>query len=140
VKTSTRPRLFYDQDCGFCRWSLLKILRWSGDGIDPVPIQSATGAEALGDLDPKARMTSWHLVLANGSRFSAGAAVPELMRYLPGLRPIAPLARRFVGPIDVLYRAVSRHRHRLSRLVGEQSCQLPVAGASPPSTEAPPKP
>jgi predicted DCC family thiol-disulfide oxidoreductase YuxK len=133
VKPSARPRLFYDQDCGFCRWSLVKVLRWSGDGIDAVAIQSTTGADALGDLDPEARMASWHLILPDGSRFSAGAAVPELMRYLPGLRPIAPLARRFVGPIDVVYRAVARHRHRLSRIVGERSCRLPAGGASPPS-------
>jgi predicted DCC family thiol-disulfide oxidoreductase YuxK len=125
VKTAPRPRLFYDQDCGFCRWSLLKVLRWSGDGVEAVPIQSERAIEALGDMDHATRMASWHLVLPDGSRFSAGAAVPELMGYLPGARPLAPMARLLVRPIDVVYRLVARNRRRLGRYVGERSCELP---------------
>ena len=125
MKTAPRPRLFYDQDCGFCRWSLVKVLRWSRDGVEAVPIQSERATEALGDMGEATRMASWHLVLPDGSRFSAGAAVPELMRYLPGARPLAPMARRLVRPIDVVYRFVARNRHLLGRFVGERSCELP---------------
>ena len=103
----------------------MKVLRWSRDGVEAVPIQSERATEALGDMAEAARMASWHLVLPDGSRFSAGAAVPELMRYLPGVRPLAPMARLLVRPIDVVYRLVARNRHLLGRLVGERSCELP---------------
>jgi predicted DCC family thiol-disulfide oxidoreductase YuxK len=130
VKTWTRPQLFYDQDCGFCRWSLQKVLRWSRDAFEPVPIQSGRAAEALGGMDPALRLASWHL-LADGSLYSAGAAVPELMRFLPGVRFLAPVARRFPVPIDALYRLVARNRHRLGRLVAGQACDIP--GSTDPS-------
>jgi predicted DCC family thiol-disulfide oxidoreductase YuxK len=133
VKTRPRPQLFYDQDCGFCRWSLLRILHWSGDAFEPVPSQSERAAEALPGMDQDRRMASWHLLLADGSVYSAGAAVPELMRFLPGVRSLAPAARRFHVPIDALYRLVARHRHQLSRFVGERSCAVPN------STDAAPK-
>jgi predicted DCC family thiol-disulfide oxidoreductase YuxK len=77
-------------------------------------------------------MASWHLVLPDGSRFSAGAAVPELMRYLPGARALAPVARLLVRPIDVMYRVVARNRHLLGRFVGERSCELPRPGGPAP--------
>ena len=121
----TRPVLLYDQDCGVCRWSMLRVIRWSGGRLEAAPLQGERAAEALADLDAAARMASWHLLLPDGRRSSAGAAVPELMRYLPGLKRLAPLARTFATPIDALYRLVARNRHRLSRIVGEEACRIP---------------
>ena len=110
----------------------MKVLGWSRDGVEAVPIQSERATEALGDMDDVTRMASWHLVLPDGSRFSAGAAVPELMRYLPGARPLAPVARLLVRPIDVAYRLVARNRDLLGRFVGERSCELPRPGGPAP--------
>ncbi len=121
-----RPVLLYDRDCGFCRWSMQRVIRWSGGRLDAAPLQGERAAEALADLDVAERMASWHLLSPDGRRSSAGAAVPDLMRYLPGLRPLASVAGAFGGPIDALYGLVARNRHRLGRLVGEGSCAAPA--------------
>ena len=79
---SERPRLFYDPDCGFCRWALAWVLRWDRRRrIEPVPI------ERLEDLD------SWHFE-HGGRRWSAGRAFVPLLEQLPGGRLLAPVARR----------------------------------------------
>jgi predicted DCC family thiol-disulfide oxidoreductase YuxK len=77
--------LLYDEDCGFCRWSLDKVLRLDrGSRIRPVAIQSAEGKDLLAGMDEARRLASWHLVDERGRIYSAGAAVPEVARRLPG--------------------------------------------------------
>jgi hypothetical protein len=68
-------------------------------------------------MEGDARMASWHLVTLDGERRSAGAAVPPLMRVLPGGRPIAALAARFPRMTERAYRWVAEHRSPLGRLV-----------------------
>jgi predicted DCC family thiol-disulfide oxidoreductase YuxK len=88
-----RATVLYDLDCGFCRWALAAVLAWDRrERLRPVAIQDAEAGELLADVDPAARLASWHLVTAAGSRHSAGAAVPELLRVLPGGGPLAAVA------------------------------------------------
>ena len=55
--------LLYDEDCGFCRWSLDKILAWDrAKRVRPVAIQSEEGSRLLAPIAPEARLESWHLV------------------------------------------------------------------------------
>ncbi len=85
--------VLYDEDCGFCKWSLDKILVWDRSRkLRPVPIQSEEGQRLLAGVPEERRLDSWHLVEAVGSVRSAGAAAPPLLDLMPGGRPLA--ARR----------------------------------------------
>ncbi len=110
--------LLYDRDCGFCRWSLDKILAWDrAKRLRPVPIQSEEGERLLATVDPAARLDSWHLVDEEGRRYSAGAAAAPLARLLPGGRPLAFLFDVFPRATATGYRYVARHRDRWARLL-----------------------
>jgi predicted DCC family thiol-disulfide oxidoreductase YuxK len=110
--------LLYDQDCGFCRWSLDKILAWDrAKRVRPVPIQSEEGSRLLAPIPPDAQLDSWHLVRADGMLFSAGAAAEHLARLLPGGRPLAAVFAAFPGATERAYRFTARHRDRLAWLL-----------------------
>ena len=118
--------LLYDSDCGFCKWSLDKILLWDRRGrLRPVAIQSAEGQRLLSEVDPAARLDSWHLAGPGGELVSAGAGAAPLARLLPGGRPLAFVFERLPHVTDRAYRWVASHRGRLARLVGvDDSCEL----------------
>jgi predicted DCC family thiol-disulfide oxidoreductase YuxK len=106
---SERPRLYYDEDCGFCRWTLGWVLRWDRRRrLEPVPI------ERPADLD------SWHFERGN-ERWSAGHAFAPLLEELPGGRVLAPMARKLEWLLVPAYRWVAGHRTGLSKLVPERS-------------------
>jgi predicted DCC family thiol-disulfide oxidoreductase YuxK len=117
-----RPIVLYDADCGFCRWSLAKLLAWDRRGrLRPVAIDSPEGERLLADLDPEQRQASWHLVDAAGRRRSAGAAAPPLLRELPGGRRLAGLLERFPRATEGAYGWVAENRSRLGRLIPDAS-------------------
>lgn len=110
--------LLYDRDCGFCKWSLDRILAWDRRGrLRPVAIQSPEGAELLAAVPEAARLDSWHLVGPDGHVRSGGEAAAPLARLLPGGRPLAGLFRTFPRLTDRSYRAVAGNRGRLARLL-----------------------
>ncbi len=118
----SRAVVLYDRDCGFCVWSLDKVLAWDRDGIlRPVAIQSPDGAELLAAIPEPERLRSWHLALPSGELRSAGAAAAPLVAMLPGGRPLAFLLRRFPRATDRCYRYVADHRSRFASLVGASS-------------------
>lgn len=125
-----RALVLYDAKCGFCRWSLAKLLAWDRGGrLRAVALQDPEADRLLGAMSAEARMDSWHLVTPTGELHSAGAAFPPLFELLPGGRPLASLATRFPGATQRLYRAVSRSRGSLSRLVpraavGRADCRI----------------
>jgi predicted DCC family thiol-disulfide oxidoreductase YuxK len=111
--------LLYDRDCGFCRWSLGKVLAWDRRGrLCPVSIQSREGDELLGAMSEEERLGSWHLVDGEGVH-SAGAGLPPLLRLLPGGTPLAALASRAPGAAERAYRFVSGRRSIWGKLVTE---------------------
>ena len=113
-----RPVVLYDADCGFCRWSLAKILAWDRGGrLRPLAIGSDEGARLLSDLDPERRLASWHFVDRDGKRTSAGAAAAPLLRELPGGRRLAAAVERFPRLTERAYAWVTRNRARLGRAV-----------------------
>ena len=110
--------VLYDQDCGFCRWSLKKILRWDrARRLAPVAIQSDEGDRLLAGVDPERRLDSWHVVTEDGRLYSAGAAAPPLARVLPGGRPLAALFAAFPRATEAAYRFIANHRSELARLL-----------------------
>jgi predicted DCC family thiol-disulfide oxidoreductase YuxK len=121
-----RLAVLYDRDCGFCKWSLDKILAWDRNRrLRPVAIQSEEGERLLADIEPERRLDSWHLVVADGEVRSAGAAAPALFDSLPGGRPFAALFRAFPWTTERAYRWVANHRDLLARLLRiDATCQL----------------
>jgi predicted DCC family thiol-disulfide oxidoreductase YuxK len=113
--------VLYDADCGFCRWSLAKMLAWDRrETLRPVPIDSEQGRRLLADLTEEQRQASWHLVVA-GRRYSAGDAFPPLMRMLPGGRPLAWLAARAPRLSAAGYSLVASRRGTLGPLITERA-------------------
>jgi predicted DCC family thiol-disulfide oxidoreductase YuxK len=116
TEAAKRVSVLYDADCGFCRWSLAKLLAWDrGRRLRPIAIQSAEGERLLGDLNEEERLGSWHLVAPTGRRNSAGAAAPILLRGLPGGGPLAALLERFPKATLRCYAWLARHRGTLGR-------------------------
>jgi predicted DCC family thiol-disulfide oxidoreductase YuxK len=117
--------LLYDADCGFCRWSVDKILAWDRRRrLRPVALQDPEADALLSRMDGAEKMASWHLVTADGPVYSAGAAAPPLLRLLPGGSAPAAVLSAFPGMTDRVYRFVARHRDRFGRLVGESACSV----------------
>lgn len=117
-RVGNRTVVLYDAGCGFCRWSLAKLLAWDrGRRLRPVAIDSAEGARLLAELSEDERRASWHLIGPDGPLFSAGAAAAPLLRELPGGAPLAVLLERFPTATERAYAWVARHRGGLGRLI-----------------------
>jgi predicted DCC family thiol-disulfide oxidoreductase YuxK len=117
-----RATVLYDADCGFCRWSLAKLLRWDRRrALRPVALQDPEAAAALPGMSEEERLASWHLLDADGEVRSGGAALPGLLRLLPGGTPLAALAERAPGLRDCGYRWVAGHRSWFGRLISERA-------------------
>jgi predicted DCC family thiol-disulfide oxidoreductase YuxK len=130
-----RHVVLYDEDCGFCRWSLARLLRWDRAGrLRAAPIQSEEGDGLLADLSEEDRLASWHLVTPDGRRYSGGAATGPMARLLPAGAPVAFLAETFPRSTDRLYRWVARHRDMLGRRLGAQACAVDPSTRSGPTT------
>jgi predicted DCC family thiol-disulfide oxidoreductase YuxK len=110
--------LLYDSDCGFCRWSLGKVLACDRRGrLRPISLQSKEAERLLAGMDEQRRMGSWHLVDPDGTVHSAGAGIAPLLRLLPGGRPLAALAARTPAATERGYRFVAGHRSVWGKLV-----------------------
>jgi predicted DCC family thiol-disulfide oxidoreductase YuxK len=114
--------VLYDGECGFCRWALARLLSLDRRRrLRPVPLAGAEADTLLADLTPERRNESWHLVSPSGERRSGGAAVPSLLRLLPGGRVPADLLGRAPRLTERAYRWVAEHRSTLSRLIPESA-------------------
>jgi predicted DCC family thiol-disulfide oxidoreductase YuxK len=118
--------ILYDADCGFCKWSVDKILGWDRRRVlRPVPIQSEEGARLLAGVPRRKWLASWHLALPSGEVRSAGAAAAPLAELLPGGKPLAFLFRSFPRITDRCYAYVAAHPDRFGRLLGvDATCLL----------------
>ncbi len=113
--------LLYDADCGFCRWAVVRALDRDAAGIlEPIRIQSARGAQLLADLDERERLGAVHVISADGSRRSGGAALGVLLDVLrrPALARLATLSPPLT---DRAYRFVADNRRQFSRLVSAKA-------------------
>lgn len=108
--------VFYDSDCGFCRWSLGLLLRLDRDHrLAPVKLSSPEADRFLGDLTEEQRTASWHLVSPGGQRWSAGSALAPVARLLRGGSGPAALLERAPRLADRGYDWVAAHRGTLGR-------------------------
>ena len=77
--------------------------------------------ELLSDLTPEQRLSSWHLVAPDGTRQSAGAAAPPLLRQLPGGRLPAHLLAAAPELTERTYQWVVKHRSKFGKLIPDAS-------------------
>jgi predicted DCC family thiol-disulfide oxidoreductase YuxK len=127
-----RPVVFYDAECGFCRWSAARLRSWDRSGrLRFAPIQGPEGDRSLDALDSDARYATWHLV-DDGRVWSAGAALSEVLRHLPGGAPLATLTEAFPDLTERAYRLVARNRGAFGRALGQRACSVDPARVSTP--------
>ncbi len=108
--------VLYDRDCGFCRWSLARVLDFDRRRrLRPVALQDAEADELLGGMEEERRYASAHLVTAGGEVYSGGAAVAPLLGLLRGGTPLSLVARLLTGPLRLGYGVVARNRGLLGR-------------------------
>lgn len=120
--------VLYDADCGFCRWSLGLLLRADRERrLRPLALGSEQADELLADLQPQQRAGSWHLLMPDGQRESAGAALPRVLELLPRGGTLAALFERFPGATERGYRWVADHRSQLSRLLPSSATRRATA-------------
>jgi predicted DCC family thiol-disulfide oxidoreductase YuxK len=124
ARDATEWIVFYDSDCGFCRWSLGRVLRADRHRrLRPVQLQSPEADRLLADLTPEERMRSWHLVGPDGRRWSAGYAAPPLLELLPGGKLPASMLAATPRMTDRAYRWVADHRSIFGRLIPARAKQ-----------------
>ncbi len=118
--------IVYDSDCGFCRWALARILAWDRRGrLRPVALQDDAAVLLLPGMDAEERARSWHIVIPGEEVRSGGAALPPLLRLLPGGAPwLGAVAATSPRSTERLYRWVADHRDWLGRLVGARACSV----------------
>lgn len=124
--SAERLVVLFDQDCGFCKWSLNRVLAWDRRGrLRPIPIQGEEGQALLASVPEERRLESWHVVLPSGEVHSGGAAGAPTAELLPGGRPLAWLFRTFPGITDRAYRFIARNRNKISRLLRiDATCEV----------------
>jgi len=112
--------VLYDADCGFCRWSLGRVLALDRHRrLRPLALGTEEADALLSDLEPEERAASWHLVSPDGRRWSAGAAAPPLLRLLPRGRAPSVILARAPNLTERAYRWVADHRSWFSKLISE---------------------
>jgi predicted DCC family thiol-disulfide oxidoreductase YuxK len=110
--------VIYDGDCGLCRTLLAVILRADTDArLRPLALGTPEAERLLHDLTEEQRNGSWHLVAPDGTRSSAGAAGPPLLRLLPGGAVPAAALARFPQATERAYRLVAGNRNTLGPLI-----------------------
>jgi predicted DCC family thiol-disulfide oxidoreductase YuxK len=117
-----RWAVLYDPDCGFCRWSLARVLALDrSHRLRPVALGTAEADELLWDLTPPERAASWHLVSPRQRRTSGGAAAVPLLRLLPGGRVPAAALACMPETTERVYSWVADHRSTLTRSLPSRS-------------------
>lgn len=112
--------VLYDAQCGFCRWSVDRLLRADRSGaLEPVAIQSRRGGALLASVPAGLRLDAAHAVTPDGAVATGGDAVPVVAGALGGpvWRAVARASGALPGPTRTAYRLLAGRRALLGRLV-----------------------
>jgi predicted DCC family thiol-disulfide oxidoreductase YuxK len=113
-----KTAVLYDADCNICKTITETLLTWDRAGrLRPVAIQSEEGGRLLRAIPAGDRLKSFHLVAPNGEITSAGPALADLFRELPGGGAVARLLELSPGATNGGYEWIARNRIGLSRLI-----------------------
>ncbi len=114
--------VFYDEECGYCRWSVAQLLRFDRDRrLRLHAIQSPLGDRLLASVPGDLRLERAHLIDSDGNLSSGGDAAAPIAAALPRLAFAAPLLRRLTLPVNATYTMIAANRERAGRLVGSSS-------------------
>jgi predicted DCC family thiol-disulfide oxidoreductase YuxK len=118
--TTDRPVLLYDGDCRFCRASARVVAALDRRrSLAILPLDDPSATALLGSVPAERRGESLSVVQPDGWVLSAGDALIELSRVLPGGQLLASAAWRNQGLRRLFgrgYRLVAGRRALLSRL------------------------
>lgn len=113
------PIMLYDGDCGFCKRSVDKWQKKTGDKIQYIPYQFFAADESgrLKDL-PQIQVSdckrSVQLVMSDGARCQAAGAVFQALSYAGKQKWLLLLYRYFPGfkfVAEIIYSFIARHRY-----------------------------
>jgi predicted DCC family thiol-disulfide oxidoreductase YuxK len=117
--------VFYDAECRLCAWLMLVLLRWDRRRcLRPAPIQGREAERVLARMSPEERLRSWHACAACGGVSSGGAALPLVLRRLPGGGPLAAASERLPGATERAYAWVAEHRAQLVHALPRRTAEL----------------
>ncbi len=117
-----RAVVLYDRDCGFCRWSLARLLDLDRRlRLRPVALQDPEAEELLRGMEDERRLASAHLVTADGEVYSGAAAIAPLLGLLQAGAPLSPPPRLLTGLLGLAYGLVARNRGLLGRPLSAQA-------------------
>jgi predicted DCC family thiol-disulfide oxidoreductase YuxK len=120
-----RATVVYDDDCGFCRWSAERLRTWDRRRVLRfVTLRSDDAERLLAPVPRERRPLSWHLVTPDGRVWSAGAAVPQVLRLLPGGGPLSLVAGAMPDLTEAAYAAIAQRRSAFGRLLGQRACSV----------------
>ena len=89
----TKTLIFYDGNCGFCRWSVSLALRFDARArLQPIPLQTPGVLEAQGIARADAEK-ALHVLTSEGRVVCAGWALWAIVRELPWWRSLRLLWR-----------------------------------------------
>jgi predicted DCC family thiol-disulfide oxidoreductase YuxK len=116
VPAAPTTALLYDADCNICKTITETLLTWDrARRLRPVAIQSEEGNRLLHAIPPEDRLKSFHLVRPDGQVESAGPALADLFRELPGGAAVARLLELSPAATSRGYQWIADNRVRLSR-------------------------
>ena len=111
-----KTAVLYDADCNICKAITETLLTWDRAGrLRPVAIQSEEGDRLLHAVPPDERLKSFHLVSPDGGVVSAGPALADLFRQLPGGGAVARLLELSPATTSRGYEWIAANRVKLSR-------------------------
>jgi predicted DCC family thiol-disulfide oxidoreductase YuxK len=118
--TTAQPVLFYDGDCRFCRATARAVAALDRHhSLAMLPFDDPVAEALLASIPPDRRGESIHVVQPDGWVLSAGDALIELTRVLPGGGLLASAAWRNDGLRRLFgrgYQLVADRRGTLSRV------------------------
>ncbi|MBI4057557.1 MAG: lipase maturation factor family protein [Elusimicrobia bacterium] len=116
ARSSSKPVLVYDGDCGFCRYWVRRWQSWTGDRVEYAPLQEASAQ--FPEIPREKFIAAVQLIEPGGQVRSGAAAAFRLLSYVPGWGWGWNLYQRVPGFARVsewVYRLVADHRTFFSR-------------------------
>lgn len=120
-----RLLVLYDADCGICSRSARLLRRLDhGRRLRLMPLQEA--GEIVGAPPVEVLLDAMHVRDRHGRWSVAGGAWIRIAEEIPFLRPLAIGARLALVRLFVewAYARVASNRHRLSRVLGDDTCPI----------------
>ncbi|MFI5206556.1 MAG: thiol-disulfide oxidoreductase DCC family protein [Gemmatimonadales bacterium] len=123
--TADQWTLIFDGECGVCRAAVELLRSRNKDGrLSFVPFQDSEALARLPNVPRDDLERAMHLVAPDREVLRGAAALPAILRLIPGGAPLALLYRLPAAPwlAARVYRMVARSRYKLG--LGARACPL----------------